>query len=317
MTKVICTTTINPPTEALKKFAAMEDWTLVVAGDLKTPKNFEDKILGEPGFLTTHQPHYLSPNTQESLFPRLSRAIPWNCIQRRNLAFLFAHHHLNADIIATVDDDNIPHENWGKTIHVGNPVQVTEVVTHDGVCFDPLYATDAKKLWHRGFPLEMVRIRGFDSIKPLTLDVHVQANLWLGEPDVDAICRMTHPTELKELKGLFPFCSKSPAPFNSQNTILSREVIPHYFMFPHVGRFDDILAAYHVQTLGYIPVFDEPTVTQLRNPHNVTKDMMNEFWGYEHALDICLDIRDKKNDAVLKRLPKESRLAFDVYQSYF
>ena len=40
MTKVIVTTTINPPTEALRKFGAMPDWELVVIGDKKTPSDF-------------------------------------------------------------------------------------------------------------------------------------------------------------------------------------------------------------------------------------------------------------------------------------
>mgnify|MGYP003724461491 FL=1 len=40
MSKVIVTTTINAPTEALRKFAAMPDWELVVVGDKKTPTDF-------------------------------------------------------------------------------------------------------------------------------------------------------------------------------------------------------------------------------------------------------------------------------------
>jgi hypothetical protein len=40
MRKIIVTTTINPPTEAILKFDAMEDWDLVVIGDLKTPKDY-------------------------------------------------------------------------------------------------------------------------------------------------------------------------------------------------------------------------------------------------------------------------------------
>jgi hypothetical protein len=33
MNKIIVTTTINHPTKATKKFAAMTDWHLVIAGD--------------------------------------------------------------------------------------------------------------------------------------------------------------------------------------------------------------------------------------------------------------------------------------------
>ena len=37
MKKYIATTTINPPTEALIKYSKLKDWTVIVAGDLKTP----------------------------------------------------------------------------------------------------------------------------------------------------------------------------------------------------------------------------------------------------------------------------------------
>ncbi len=40
MKKVIVTTTINPPTKAVKLFQAMKEWDLVVIGDLKTPKDY-------------------------------------------------------------------------------------------------------------------------------------------------------------------------------------------------------------------------------------------------------------------------------------
>jgi hypothetical protein len=40
MTRVIVTTTINPPTKAILAFQAMEDWELVVVGDKNTPRDY-------------------------------------------------------------------------------------------------------------------------------------------------------------------------------------------------------------------------------------------------------------------------------------
>jgi hypothetical protein len=40
MKNVIVNTTINPPTEAIRKFEALKDWDLVVIGDLETPKDY-------------------------------------------------------------------------------------------------------------------------------------------------------------------------------------------------------------------------------------------------------------------------------------
>jgi len=40
MKKVIVTTTINAPTEAIRRFDVMPDWHLIVIGDLKTPEDY-------------------------------------------------------------------------------------------------------------------------------------------------------------------------------------------------------------------------------------------------------------------------------------
>ena len=39
--KAIIITTINPPSDAVKQFAALKDYSLFVAGDAKTPKDWE------------------------------------------------------------------------------------------------------------------------------------------------------------------------------------------------------------------------------------------------------------------------------------
>ena len=46
-----------------------------------------------------------------------------NNIQRSNFGFLWAHD-MGADIIATIDDDNIPYDSWGKNIAVGREIEV-------------------------------------------------------------------------------------------------------------------------------------------------------------------------------------------------
>ena len=39
-------------------------------------------------------------------------------------------------------------------------------------------------------------------------------------------------------------------PFNSQNTILARAVLPAYFLSPNVGRYDDIFASFMVKRIA-------------------------------------------------------------------
>ena len=109
MKKVIVTTTINPPTKAILGFQAMKDWELVVIGDKKTPPYKLERGI------------YVGPEEQEKYDPALSEAIGWNCIQRRNLGLLWAHD-MGADIVAVVDDDNIPYPGSGEALTLGREV---------------------------------------------------------------------------------------------------------------------------------------------------------------------------------------------------
>ena len=273
MKKCIVTTTINSITPATKKFSTMQGWDLVVAGDIKTPhseyKNNKNLI-------------YLDPDNQEKLDKPLSDMLGWKCIQRRNMAFVYALKH-KYDIIATVDDDNIPYDNWG----VLYDKQTVKEYTNDNVFFDPLSVTNYKHLWHRGFPLQHVHEKNDNisfSMKPIhTCDV--QANLWDGDPDVDAICRMIYKPDCKfDTKEWFT--TDKLTVFNSQNTILKRDALKHYFMFDGVGRMDDIFGSYILQKKGFNVVFGPPTVYQDRNEHDLTIDLVKEYVGYENVRNI-------------------------------
>ena len=58
---LIISTSINPPTEAILKFDNLKNWTLIVIGDKKTPKNYKLK-----------NGIYLSPKDQEKIDKKLS-----------------------------------------------------------------------------------------------------------------------------------------------------------------------------------------------------------------------------------------------------
>jgi hypothetical protein len=97
---------------------------------------------------------YLHPEQQERDYKELSDAIGWKKIQRRNIGFVYAYQN-GADIVATVDDDNIPYENWGKDLHVGKKVE-RDFYETDNLVFDPLSVTNNSNLWHRGYPIECI-----------------------------------------------------------------------------------------------------------------------------------------------------------------
>ncbi|MCP4381604.1 MAG: hypothetical protein GY798_09350, partial [Hyphomicrobiales bacterium] len=157
-------------------------------------------------------------------------------------------------------------------------------------CFDPIGATEHRHLWHRGYPLQLLRSRDYSQSTPKPVQVDVQADFWDGDPDVDAICRMEHGPDVRFDPTSFPFSSTSVSPFNSQNTILSRDAVSHFPMLPGIGRMDDIWAAYHLQWLGFSVAYGPATVRQNRNPHDLTQNFNDEVFGYQHTASLIAAI---------------------------
>jgi hypothetical protein len=302
--KYIATTTINPPTEALLKYASISGWHLIVAGDLKTPHN-----------LFNNHPNitYLSPEYQEKKYPILSKLIGWNAIERRNFAILEAYK-MGADVIALIDDDNIPYDNWGNNIVVNTPIETT-VYDIDDIAFDPIGAlNEHKELWHRGFPLERIPYRNYDNKKTLTITPKIQAIFWDGEPDVDAVCRMIYNPFCKFDPSQFPISSNKMSPFNSQNTIISRDIIQDYFLFPHIGRMNDIWASYYVQAKHHSVVYTKPEVLSNRSlgttgRYSIVEDMKKEYIGMENNINLINDLSINP-DLIQNYLPNNSWEAF-------
>lgn len=327
MQKAIVTTTINAPTPALKKFiaiAADHDWHVFIVGDKKTPAGPYRQIASIVKHVT-----YIDPEAQEAISQELSDLIGWNCIQRRNFGFIAAYK-WGADIIATVDDDNIPLENWGKDLLVGTNADVQvypykEDVSAEMFLFDPLApTTHGPNMWHRGFPVQMLKGRT-RLAEPAVQNrfVAVQADLWNGEPDIDAICRIARGSKPVSFKTTTKaYAGAKPGPFNSQNTFVHRSVLRDYFMFPHIGRMDDIWASYYLQAthpgqMAYGPA----SVRQDRNDHNLVKDLEAELIGYNNSQAFAQAMFDSKithqetRDAALKKfIGPQPYIAFKLYQ---
>lgn len=310
--KVIVTTTINPPTEALIKFSEMKDWDLIIVCDLKTPiQEHQEKFEGMSNV------RILSPVTQTNLNPRLSSALEWNNIQRRNFGFWYAYQHEKRyDIIATIDDDNIPNENWGKDILVGTKIIADRYETNDSF-FDPIfvYTDGSERTWHRGFPEQLLNQRKLKFMGEITTIPLIQADFWSGDPDISAICRMSlSPNwDYNKYNQYYsgPFTTSQLTPFNSQNTFLHRSILPYYMMLCDVGRYDDIWGAYLLQRnmdLRNKIVFNKITVQQDRNEHDLVKDLKNEVWGYENTIKL-------KNERIDDLLPQITKLKYDIYVS--
>lgn len=303
MKKVIVTTTINPPTKAIRLFEAMEDWELVVIGDKKTPADYR-----------LQRGVYVRPEEQQAYDPALSDAIGWNCIQRRSFGLLWAHD-LGADVVALVDDDNIPQPGWGQDLLIGRDVEMDCYET-DLPAFDPLGASNYPWLWHRGYPLQLLHQRDYLKKRRQVVRADVQADLWNGDPDIDAVCRMEHAPECAFDAGPFPMAANKMGPFNSQNTFLSGACLADYFLFPHVGRMDDIWASYYLQAKGRRAAYNRASVYQDRNVHDLVRDMRDEYLGYENNLKLVADLA-RDPESILAYLPGRSAWAFQLYRRHF
>lgn len=308
MKKFIITTTINHPTVATLKFckiAKEKDWIFVIVGDTKTPHD-EYKALENNNVI------YLTPEEQKKLYPELSETIGWKSIQRRNIGFVYAYHN-DADIIATVDDDNIPYDNWGDNVYVGQEIEVDLYENISSRYFDPISPTNHNDLWHRGYPIEDLNFKNDIEYRGKTKrKVLVQADFWDGDPDIDAICRLSKKPIVKFDK-FEPFCSNQLAPFNSQNTFLAREVIPFYSVLPHTGRMDDIWGSYILQK--YFPksvIYNQATVYQDRNIQDLVTNLENEVIGYRNTYKLLNDLEN-----YISFLPERAKEFWQVYRKQF
>lgn len=310
MKKFIITTTINHPTEATIKFceiADKKDFQFVIVGDTKTPHEEYHNLESIYQNVT-----YLPPVTQSELYPELSDIIGWKTIQRRNIGFVYAYQQ-GAEIVATIDDDNIPYECWGDDIMIGKEIEVDLYENTSCPYFDAISTTEHNDLWHRGFPIEYLQVKndieykGKTKITPL-----VQAEFWDGDPDIDAICRLSKKPIVK-FDHFEPFTTNQLTPFNSQNTFLHRSVLKYYSVFPYTGRMDDIWGAYVMQY--HYPnsvIFNKATVYQARNPQDLVKNLENEVIGYRNTLNLLDNLKD-----YMSLLPEKSIEYFNIYQKYF
>jgi hypothetical protein len=316
MSKFIVTTTINRPTSAIKAYANMQGWTLIVVGDKKTPHEAYENMSNVI---------YLHPDVQDGLYPEFSNALGWNKIARRNIGFIYAYH-AGAKIVATVDDDNYPLSNWSSDCLIGKDVTVNCYKTNRDFC-DPLFValnnddemcqhdTDNYVIpWHRGFPIQLQTNRVLTNTGMKTINVDIQPMFWSGHPDIDAICRAYDDSyDVLSTRKIESFTTDELVPFNSQNTFIKGSLLPFYFMFPYIGRMEDIWAAYtihqmhveHNSSLGIL--FTRPSVTQYRNDHSISKDIEDELIGYKHSIDFG-------NKSYKHIIPRES---LDCYDSYY
>ncbi len=228
--------------------------------------------------------------------PEMAALIPYNSDNRRNIGFLMALAQ-GADVLISIDDDNYPliqHDFVGEHLIVGRTTD--ELITSSNgwynIC-DRLETSPSYPIHPRGFPYRLRHERPPTITRRReTLPIGINAGLWSGDPDVDAITRNYHPFEViawkEEAIALAP---GTWTPINTQNTALLAELIPAYYYVRmnenidglRIDRFGDILSGLFCKKvcdhLGYAVRVGTPVCEHRRTPHNLLKDLQQELAG--------------------------------------
>jgi len=252
-------TTIQKPTKAIEALYEKFGERLIVVGDHKTPQNWNYRTA-----------KFLNPCE-----------FPYNHYARKNIGYLDAISN-NADLIYDTDDDNIPNKEWGLRF------KETKASKSFGEgwfnAYEPMTPT---KIWPRGFPLNHVN-KGKELFGAKEAVVSsIQQGLADGEPDVDAIYRMTNnkPNEFKYDRSIY-LDKNTWCPFNSQSTWWFQDAYPLMYLPVNCSfRMTDIWRSFIAQRclweIGQGVTFHSPSeVYQERNKHDLMKDFEQEVPGY-------------------------------------
>ena len=300
--KWIVITTIQLPTDAVKTMAAQAGWKVVAVGDQKTPAEWKlDNCV------------FLSVEHQAELGYNIHKLIPYKHYGRKNIGYLFAIQH-GARVIYDTDDDNelivdrldeafiinleenrsdmlvyLPQQTLTASNELDERLPVVNPYIHFG----------QKNIWPRGYPLSSIDLTKSLNYKYVeakqSLKPYVQQGLANGDPDVDAIFRLTR--KRGGAKVDLTFDREAPpvtlprgvmSPFNTQNTIIHREafwglLVPVTTTF----RVCDIWRGYWMQRVlwevGGTLSFHTASVYQDRNEHNYFLDHVDEFPLYNDS----------------------------------
>jgi len=262
-----------------------------VAGDLGTP-DFDTAKFSSPIV-------FLSPAEQEQF--RCSAEIGWNKIMRRNLALLRCIAD-QPDFILLIDDDNLPPPDYFRNWY--------RVLTSEPRC--ALHSTPAGsggRTWHnylrtadtpveiypRGFPISE-RGRWTPELQAMASGTVPPSDVWLyqgislGDPDVDATTRLAIAPRLQRVDELDYVLRDVWSPYNTQNTIVARQLFPLACVWPHCGRYDDIFASFTWQQFAfsqrkYIHIGNALNHQQHRT-RDLLADLRSEIEGMTKASEI-------------------------------
>jgi hypothetical protein len=292
--------------ENFRRHGHLEDVNVIVVPDRKTPEAAYCRCaeLTRKGLRVACPPI----EEQERYLARLgldAAFIPYDSDNRRNVGFLMAYES-GSDFLISIDDDNYcgdGEDYFAEHAVVCAAASEQQVVESKTGYFNICTLLEREKpgpLYARGFPYAPRHADEAPEIGVRTIPVHVNAGLWLIDPDADAITWLVVKPRVTGFRG--PSLTLGPktwSPINTQNTALRREAVASYYYirmgYPIAGmpvdRYGDIFSGYFAQACvkqlgGYCRV-GTPLAEHKRNSRNYIREATNE-WGGLQALEDLL-----------------------------
>lgn len=286
-------TTINKPNKNIKIFSqksSKKKWKFLVIGDIKTPNNYKISY-GD----------FYSINSQKKLSFKFAKICPHNSYTRKNIGYLLAMKN-KSDVIIETDDDNCPKNNFFKEINLTHHVRELA-----GSKWENIYLNfiSNKNIWPRGLPLNSIFNKPKYLNKRINDKFYLQQGVCEGNPDVDAIFRLTNSKINISFKNNLKFSlGKCLSPFNSQNTIWFKKIFPlMYLPVTCTMRATDIwrslIALIILGNDNKKILFFGTTMHQKRNEHNLMNDFEQEISIYLNSnkiIEILKKVKIKKGE---------------------
>jgi hypothetical protein len=293
--KWIVVTSINLPSDQIKKLANISTFQLLVVGDSKTSSDWynENTI-------------FLSVDNQKELSLKSLASVPFNSYTRKNVGYLYAIK-MGAKYIYDTDDDNAPIVDLETYFSYGTKEYGLQFDCQSPAIVNPYAHFGQPTIWPRGYPLTEISKSHYNNYLsgPLKSSL-IQQGVVNGDPDVDAIFRLTKSMQHKKIN--LTFDERAPSlqiplfrfsPFNSQNTLFHYEAFWALYLPKTVSfRLTDIWRSYWAQRLLWLlngtVGFRGPSAFQFRNSHSYLKDFYEEEKMYAKTNELVEFLNDWK-----------------------
>ena len=296
-------TTINKPNKVINKYLDLtkkNNVKYIIIGDKKTP-NYKKKY------------PFFNLKKQKDFNFRSYGLLPYNSYSRKNLGYLVAMKN-KSKIIVETDDDNYPKDNFFKNLKIKKILK--ELSGPKWINILEFFSKHNQLIWPRGFPLNLINNLKKVKVKKKVIFSPIQQRMCDGNPDVDAVYRLTNKFKNHFFKkDNIAISNKSICPFNSQNTVWHEIAFPLMYLPSYCTmRSTDIwrgfIAIRIIENYNWNLTFLKSTVLQKRNAHDLMDDFFQEIPVYKNTTELCNTLKN------LELSKKYEDILINIYKCY-